>query len=194
MKSLKPFIVIVIAIALLYLYAWPQWDVVSLLRTREVELQTALGKAQELTQIRNNLMEQYNAITPLDTQKIARVVPAAYDPVKLVADVNAIGLRYGMVVKDVKLANVTEISTTGGVQAAAPAEPYIKRQLSFSTKGQYRNFISFITDLETSLQLMDLQKVEVTGSTQGPAQKVGAPQVSSGALDFKVSLYTYWIH
>jgi len=193
MKTLRPFIILVIAIALLYLYAWPQWNAVAALRTREVELQTALTKAQELTQIRNNLMEQYEAISPEDTQKITRVVPATYDPVKLVADVNAIGLRYGMVIRDVRLSNVTEISTSGAVQPAAPAEPYVKRQLSFSTSGQYRNFISFISDLETSLQLMDLQKVEVAASTQGPAQKVGAPQQPSGALDFKVSLYTYWI-
>lgn len=193
MKSLRPFIILVLAIALLYLYAWPQWNVVAALRIREVELETALGKAQELTQIRNNLMEKYSTISREDTEKIARVVPATYDPVKLVADVNAIGLRYGMIIRDVKLANVTEISSTGAVQAALPAEPYIKRQLSFSTSGQYRDLVSFITDLETSLQLMDLQKVEVTTKTQGVAQKVGAPQQSSGLLDFKVNLYTYWM-
>lgn len=193
MKSLRPFIILVIAIALLYVYAWPQWNVVAVLRTREVELETALGKAQELTQIRNSLMEKYNAISPEDTKKIARVVPATYDPVKLIADVNAIGLRHGMIIRNTKIANITEVASTGAVQAALPAEPYVKRQLSFSTSGQYRNFISFITELETSLQLMDLQKVEVSASTQGSAQKVGVPQQPSGLLEFKVSLNTYWI-
>lgn len=193
MKSLRPFVILIIAIALVYFYAWPQWGSLTLLRARQVELQTALTKAEELTRIRNNLMEQYGAISPTDIEKIARVVPATYDPVKLVADVNAIGLRYGMVIRDVKLSDVSEVSATGAVQAAGPAEPYIKRQLSFSTSGQYRNFISFISDLETSLQLMDLQKVEVTTSVRGVVQKSGVSEQSSGALDFKVTLYTYWI-
>ncbi len=191
MKTLRPFIVIAIAIGLLYLYALPRWNAVAALRTRNLELQTALGKAQELTQIRNTLMQQYEAISPDDTAKIARVVPQKYDPVKLVADINAIGLKYGMTIRDIKLSNVTEIDTTGAIRDAAPVEPYIKRQLSFSTVGQYKNFISFITDLEQSLQLMDLQKVEVMPGAQGPATKGVVSQ--AGALNFKVDLHTYWI-
>lgn len=192
MKTLRPFIVIAIAIGLLYLYAWPQWNAVALLRTRNLEIQSALGKAQELTAIRDNLMQQYNAISPDDTAKIARVVPQKYEPIKLVADVNAIGLQYGMAIRDIKLSKVTEVDTTGAVQGAAPVSPYIKRQLSFSTIGQYKNFLLFISDLETSLQLMDLQKVDVTPVTQGPVSKVGVAP-AGGTLSFKVDLYTYWI-
>jgi Tfp pilus assembly protein PilO len=196
MNTLRPFIIIGIAIGLVYLYAWPQWNAIGLLRTRNLELQTALGKAEELAQIRNRLMDQYNAISPTDTEKIARVVPEKYDPVKLVADVNAIGLGYGMIIRDVKLSSVTAAATTGAIQDAPPIEPYVKRQFSFSAVGQYRNFISFITDLETSLQLMDLHKVEVSAAPVGATPKTGTgsqtvPQ--SGSLEFKVTLYTYWI-
>jgi len=192
MKTFRPFIVIAIAFGLLYFYAKPQWNAIAALRIHELELQTALGKAQELTVIRNNLMQQYNVISPENTAKIARVVPQKYDPVKLVADISAIGLQYGMMIRDIKFSNVTEIDTTGAIQGATPAEPYIKRQLSFSTVVQYKSFIAFITDLEQSLQLMDLQKVEVMPITSGPATKVGGVS-QGGALNFKVDLHTYWI-
>lgn len=196
MSSLRPFIIVVISIAALYFYAMPQWDRIGELKARNSEIQTALGKAQELNQIRTELMGQYNSISPENTAKIARVVPAVYDPVKLVADVNALALQYGMTIRDIKFADTVDVSATGAIQAAAPAQPYIKRDISFTTKGQYRNFISFLSDVEQSLQLMDVQKIDISGGTQvQQTQGTQKPVAGStnGNLDFKVTLHTYWI-
>lgn len=190
MNSLRPLIIIAIAIALLYLYAWPQWNTIGTLRAQNIELQSALGKAQELTEIRNQLMEQYSSISPVDTERIGRVVPATYDPLKLITDVNTIGLRYGMMIRNIKMTSPAETSNTGTIEAVAPAEPFVKREFSFSTTGQYRNFISFLTELESSLQLMDIDKVEITTSTTAPKQ---AGAQTTGALSFNITLRTYWI-
>lgn len=187
MNGLKPLIVIAVAVALLYLYTWPQWNTVAALRARNVELQTALTKAQELNTLRNRLLDQYNAISPADTEKISKVVPAQYDPIKLVADINALAVRHGMLVRDVKIISPTQTSQTGAVVTASPEEPYTKRELSFTTQGQYRNFISFLSELEVSLQLLDLEKVDITAAPKS------SPTQSATNLDFKVTLNTYWI-
>lgn len=187
MKSLRPFIILALAAALLYFYAWPQWNKIATLRTQHVEVKSALSKAQEITQIRNQLNEQYNAISAADTAKIAKVVPAVYDPVKLIADINGLAVGYGMVIRGVAIVNPQEVSTSGAIQAPAPAEIYKKRQLSFTTAGQYRNFISFLSGLEQSLQLIDIERVEIS------AAQTTTKGSSAGTLDFKVTVDTYWI-
>lgn len=187
MKSLRPFIIIALAIGALYIYVWPQWQTIGTLRTRHVELQSALVKGQELATLRDQLLAQYNAIPQADMDKISRVVPNKYDPVKLVTDINAVASKYGMFIKGVKITDTALESTSGAIQAAPEVEIYNKKELSFATEGQYKNFVAFISDLEKSLQLLDIQKVEIV-SRQNATK--GAP----AGLEFKVSVTTYWMN
>lgn len=187
MKSLKPFIIIILGIALAYLYTWPQWNKMAALRVHELELSQALTKAQELTVIRDRLIAQYDTISPADTEKIKKVVPETFDPVKLVADLNSVATTYGMVVRDVKISPQKAPETNGVIQTAPPVEIYKKNTVSFGVQGTYRNFIAFLGDLEKSLQLLDIEKIEVDSG-----QKTTKDAVNT-SLNFKIFLHTYSI-
>jgi len=189
MKSTTSFLIIVVSIAVLALYAWPQWQTVSALQDKHAELQDAQFKAQELTQLRNNLIAQYDAIPNEEIQKVRKVVPAEYNPIKLAADINAIALRQGMVVREVSFADTQDMSSTGdgSIVDAPPATPYKVVRVSLSTEGQYRNFISLISDLERNLQLLDITNVDIVTKTEGE-------RGSLPVLDFKIILDTYWMN
>jgi Tfp pilus assembly protein PilO len=65
-------------------------------------------------------------------------------------------------------------------------KPYGEFTLSFTTTGQYKNFLSFISDLEQNLRLVDISAVEFKLS-EGAERGVG------DSLSYKVTLKTYWL-
>jgi len=176
MKNLTPFILIILAIGLGYFYTWPQWQKTQVLRAKQAELTSALEKAQEVQRIREELNLKYSTISPLDALRISRVVPARYDSIKLVADLNDIANRNSMSLKDVKSKDqASTVASSGMVEAPAPVQPYRSVEFTLSTEGQYKNFIAFIGDLEKSLQLLDIEKVTVGGSGRDRHRPVCRP-------------------
>jgi len=187
MKSLNSFIFIVIAAALGYVYAWPQWQKIQTLTARETELTGALEKANQIEVIKQELVTKYDAISETDTKKISKVVPVRFDPIKLVADINDIAARYNLVIRETKFGEDASVAPGGGVvKDVQPMKSYQTITLNFNTSGQYRSLYSFISDLEKSLQLMDIQKVSIA-----PAQK---GKESDSSLNFNITLDTYWMN
>lgn len=189
MKSLTAFIIIAVSIGLSAFYTWPQWQTVSTLKDKYTQLQDALKKANQLSQIRNELITRYNAIPLEEIERVGKVVPADYNPITLTADIHAIALRYGMVIKSTSFADQTDSSNSNGgiVTEAPPVTPYKIVAVSFSTEGSYKNFLLFLTDLEKNLQILDITHVDITAKS---AQERGG----GGMLDFKITLDTYWMN
>lgn len=190
MKSLTAFIITTVSIALLAFYAWPQWQTVSSLQQKNTQLKDALSNAEKLTALRNELITRYNAIPSEEMVKVGKVVPKQYDPLKLTADINALAMRYGMVVKGATFINRAEISNpgTGAVVEAQPlVSPYKVVAASFSIEGQYKDFVLLLADLEKNLQILDVTNVDIT--SKSAKEKSG-----SASLDFKITLDTYWMN
>lgn len=189
MKSLTALIIIVVSISVLYFYAWPQWQSVSELQDKHAQLKDAQFKAQELSKLRNNLVTQYNAIPPEEIEKVNKVIPVQYNPVKLAADISSIALRNGMVIKNVSFVDKKDVSNPGdgSVVAAQPTTPYRVVEVLFSTEGQYKNFTLFLADLEKNLQILDISKVDIVRKTDSEKSPVSM-------LDFKITLDTYWMN
>ncbi|MCX6703117.1 MAG: type 4a pilus biogenesis protein PilO [Candidatus Zambryskibacteria bacterium] len=189
MKNLIPFILIIFAAGMLYFYSFPEWKKTQSLKSKQTELNLALGQAQELKKIREELTVRYNAISPTESEKINKVIPARYDPIKLVADLNSLGLKYGMPVRDVSISADSFKETGGAIEAPAPATPYKVVKLKFSVEGQYKNFYAFLSDIEKSLQLLGIQKVSVTTE-----KKSNSKEASTGSLGYEITLDTYWMN
>lgn len=190
MKSFTAFIIISISIALSAFYTWPQWQTVSTLQDKNTQLQDALEKANRLSKLRNDLKTQYDAIPTEEIEKVGKVVPVQYDPIKLTADIQSVALKHAMVIQDVTFTNRTDISNSGmggAVTEAPPATPYKVVALNLSTKGQYKNFVAFLADLEKNLQILDVTKVDITA--QSTQERGGV-----GVLDFKITLDSYWMN
>lgn len=186
MKSLTSLILIIIAGAVGYVYTWPQWQKIQALNERQAELTDALERAEQIDLIKRDLEVKYDTIALEDTKRINRVVPEKFEPIKLIADINDLAARYSLVVRGTTFAEESPDSSRGVVKDVAPVAPYKIVTLSFGTSGQYRSLYSFISDLEKSLQLMDIKKVSIA-----PAQD---SESSRGALDITLTLDTYWMN
>jgi Tfp pilus assembly protein PilO len=182
MKNFTPLFLIAFAIIIGYLYVLPQYGKINTLRAHQMELSTTLDQAKKISELRNTLSAQVQAIAPADLDKLKRVFPAVYDPVKLASDIEIVAKRNGVVVRDVKTQIPTD-SSRDTVIAPTTVTPYKVVQLIFTAKGSYLGFYNFLKSLESSVQILDVKKVSIAGSKSS---------TNTTSLDFEITLDTYW--
>lgn len=182
MKTSTSILILVIAITLSFFYVKPQYDKLNLLKFEYAQYEDALNKAKELKVVRDQLLEKYKSIPDEDIDKLKKVVPEKYNPIKLVADLNGIAGKYGMVLSDVTIKENNQVASIN--EGPENISLYKIVSVDFSTKGSYENFILILKDLENNVQLADVKTLAVSPLKEGE---------KSIGLNFKVSVDTYWL-
>jgi len=178
MKSLFPILFIIVAGGLFFGFIQPSWDRIKDLREEESQFDLALTRSRDLQQLRDGLLSKYNTLSPVSLNRLAKMLPDNVDNVRLVLDIDSIAARYGMRVRDVLLEEDTSRVERGEI---GPSETrFDSRILSFSVTGSYTEFRAFLEDLEQSLRLVDVMKIEFEAS-------------DSGVYDYSLSIKTYWL-
>jgi Tfp pilus assembly protein PilO len=178
MKSLFPILFIIAAGALFFMVLDPAYDRIKILRVEEAKFNDALTRSRELQQVRDQLLSRYNTFARGDIERLEKFLPDHIDNVRLILDLDSIAARYGMRLRGVALESSETRAQRGQV---GPSENgYESLALSFSVTGSYNEFRAFLADLEQSLRLVDLIRVEFTSN-------------GSGIYDYSVSLKTYWL-
>ena len=118
-----------------------------------------------------------------------KFLPKQIDDVRLVLDVNTIALENKIELTDIEIQDLSQATNTSGSgrsgssriqEPAAPAGVSVL-SLSFSFESDYKNFLNFLIDLESSLRVMDVTELTFEESD------------TSGNYNFSVSLQTYWL-
>ncbi|MEQ1500548.1 MAG: hypothetical protein ABL917_04240, partial [Parcubacteria group bacterium] len=124
MKNSIPFILIPLSIAVIYFYVLPQYSTITDLRVKKIQLQETVAKTKEMSALSQDLLAQYNAIPENDKLKIQNMIPAHFDSVKLISDINSVAIKHGMKVKTAKaedtFKNVQSQVDVSGSQASTP--------------------------------------------------------------------------
>jgi Tfp pilus assembly protein PilO len=185
MKNIISLIIIIVSIAAIFLYLMPEYSTLGDLRTTKTSYESALASAKQLQSVRDTLLNSYNAISDTDKANLNKMIPPNFDSVKLVSDISTDAAQYGMSISQVKISNVnapTNASRPGSSGVATST--YRTIQIAFASTGSYTSLVSFIKDLESSIELLDLEKLTIESS----------PSVTPGGketLGFGVTLNTY---
>ncbi len=175
---------LIAAIGIFVVYTKPAYDTVQTQAAETASYDAALTKAAQLQQLKQGLLSRYNAFNANDVARLQKLLPDHVDNVALVLDLDSLASHYGL-----GLANVTvsqpksEQATT--VIGSTSGQKYDSLTLAFVTHGTYDQFRSFINDLETSLRIVDLEDLSITGGDQSLG---GIP-----TYDYKITLRTYWL-
>lgn len=186
-KGLISVIGILAAVGIFFFYTKPTYDSAQSVRGQIAEYDAALVKANELQERKQALLKKYNDFLPEDRDRLQKLLPDHVDNVRLILDLDNIASRRGMAMQNVV------VSTPGAGQSTQTAvgtissskQKYDVLTTKFSTQGSYAAFQQLITDLETSLRLMDLVDLKVN---QGVPNPVGEP-----LFTYEVTLRTYWL-
>jgi Tfp pilus assembly protein PilO len=199
MRFIMPIVIIVIAVAVFFVFANPLYNDISALKTQVASYNEALDNSKALENARDSLTAQENAINPDNLAKIQKLLPENVDNIRLILEIGQIALPYGMVLKNVKY-NATDTTTTAAPVATGAVVPvsaanavskdYGIFNLEFSISGSYDNFINFTKDLEKNLRIVDVSSI--TFSSDATAS-VGSKAVSSEIYNFDFKIRTYWL-
>ena len=182
-------VLILAAGAIFFMYTRPTYDSVQVQALQIAQYDSALDKAAQLQAVKQNLLTKYNNFSPADLDRLKKLLPDHVDNVALILDLDNLASHYGLGLSNVDVstpASATASKTAVGALGAAGLK-HDSLNIKFSTHGTYTQFSEFLRDLETSLRVVDLVSLSISGaSTQGEGTQEPIYQYS-------VSLRTYWL-
>lgn len=177
MRFISGIIFIVLAIGLFFGLTNPKYQTTKQVRDKVAQLDEALDKAKELTELRDTLTVQYNSFTEEELKEINTLIPDSIDTVRLIIDVDNIADSHNLT-----LLNIAVSGDAGTEQIVGPdSRPYGVMALSFNVSTTYDQFKTFLGDLERSLRLLDIDTISF-----------GQPDIT-GRTIYTVRAKTYWL-
>ena len=169
------------AIGLFVLFTNPTYQTIKDLQVQNNSYDDALNKAKELHTVRDGLITKRNAFPPADIDKLQHILPDNVDNIRLIIDISNIAARHNLALTNVELGDLNPKKTAkAGVEGGADPVGSVVVGFSVST-ANYDDFLSFVTDLEHSLRLVDINKIAFSSG--------------SGTLTtYAMSVRTYWLH
>ena len=191
MKALTPFILILISIGLYFVYISPTWTGIAEQKIKRDEYLNVVSKSEELRAKRDEVLATYNSISESDIARLNKLVPAKFNDVLFLNDLNAMATRYSLAVSNVKIdvpkdnANISNSSAP-----VVSVGTYKTITVTLSLKGDYAEFGRFLRELESSLQLMDVASLSVK-SSGGSSSGSGVQKVSDNSYEYVMEIHTY---
>ncbi len=162
----------------------PRYKNMSGSRAKLVELQDTLGKATQLRAIREQLKNQYDSFTATQLSQLETLLPSHVDNVKFSAiDIKRLADQNGLVLKDANTIEPDAAVTNKGKEI----DPLGRIDLEFSLAGSYAGFVSFLSQLERSLRIVDVRSVSFAQQPPRPNELVADQYV------FDLVVSTYWL-
>ena len=160
MKAAIPFLIICLCVGVYFLYISPiETEIKSLIIKRD-QYYDVLTKSKEIKDRRDAILKQYDSISSGDCTKLDKIIPPKWSPMIFINDINGIAGKDGVIVKDFR-AGAEQTADRG----TAAAELYKTNTASFTVIAPYGQFKKFLTDMESSLSLMDITGLSVKGQS-----------------------------
>lgn len=162
----------------------PRYKQAQTLKKDVASFDSRLSTADALKAQREELIKKYDSISKADLDNIKVLLPDTVDNIRLIIQLDALSTKNGLSsLKDVQYDTNSTSSKPEVLQNNIP-KPYGEFTMSFSTSGPYKNFLSFISDLEQNLRLVDIVEVKFV-QPNNPA--------GLDSMVYNVKLKTYWL-
>jgi hypothetical protein len=183
-RNITALILLVLAIGIYFTYTSGQIAVLNSIQAENSQYLSAIDNAKKLINLRDSVLNQYNAISDADKARLDKIVPDNIDNIRLTIDISGIAARHGI--------TATGITTSADAKSSAAAtapNPGLTTSasgslstvtVSFGVTTTYANFISFLEDLERSLRILDITGITLSAS-------------ANGVYTYGVTMNTYWL-
>jgi Tfp pilus assembly protein PilO len=170
MKAFLPFVIIGICVAMYFMYISP--IIKNDISTQKQELaqyNAVLEKVEDLKVQREAALKAYQDIPESDKEKLTKIIPEKFSGVLFLKDISAIVAHQGMTLEGYTV-NTSQTAEHEAVDVGTPKAKTIT--ISFKVSGKYAQIISFLKDIETNMQLLDITDLNITPSTDPKTQEV----------------------
>lgn len=158
-----------------YTFLYPVWQEFQSLRERNLELQQESAEFDFLTQRRDALIEEVNAISAEQRDLIDKAIPVGAKAAEFMVDLEIITKKRGLILKRLDLAGTVEVKAATPGQpvtglrpsAATTKESILEFPVGLNVAGSYESFKEFLRDLEKNLRLIDVQDISFIAPPKG---------------------------
>ncbi|MFA5745119.1 MAG: hypothetical protein WC887_02805 [Candidatus Paceibacterota bacterium] len=183
-NHILPSIALLFAIGIFFFYVKPTWSgPIAEAKIAIVNDDQALVAAEKYTAQQNQLASERNAIDPANLAKLNVLLPDSVDNVGIIVNLNALAARSGFSLSNIDVtsssANTQGVSSEGTLPIS-DTSPTSSVDLSLSAVGTYASFQSFLTGIEKSQRILDVQNITVSGS-------------ETGIYKYSMTLRLYWL-
>jgi Tfp pilus assembly protein PilO len=187
MRYIFLIILIALSIGAFTMYVQPRYRALKETRQAVASYSSNLDTAEKLKTSREELIQKYNNISKADLDSLKTLLPDSVDNIRLIIQIDSLAARNGLsTVRGVEYQTQDKTAASSAVQSPdAARRPYGEFVISFQTTGQYKNFLSFLSDLEENLRLVDVMKVDFVPS--------GGTASLAGNMQYTVTIKTYWL-
>jgi len=186
-RNITALILIVLAVGIYFTYTSGQITVLNSIQAENNQYISAINNAKKLINLRDSVLNQYNAISDSDKARLDKLVPDNVDNVRLIIDISGIASRHGVTAAGITTSADTNSSAAGSTAPKTGLNPVVAGTsglstvtVSFSVTTTYDNFIVFLQDLERSLRILDVTSITLSAS-------------ANGTYTYGVALNTYWL-
>ena len=183
---------------LFFSYVNPRYQEIKGLQAQVAAYDNALNNAKQLEEAKSQLLATYNEIPQDSIEKLNKLLPDNVDNIRLILEIESIGAKYGMGIKDVQFnADATKKNQTASPIEASTDQTQLENKdygifdMSFSSDGTYPNFVLFMKDLEKSLRIVDVKGVDFSSSDSSSAAPSFAQ--TKDAIKYKIDIRTFWL-
>ena len=181
MQFFIPLILIIIAGGLFVSWIDPQYQDIKDKQVEKASYSETLTKTVEIREFRNNIQDRYNEIAQEDLERLEKMLPVHIDNIRLILDINNVANARQMTIRDIKIDLDDNAEDTTDI-SAVDLTSYGSVGFHFTVVTTYENFKDFLSDLSSSLRVIDVTSVEI-----------GAIEEESDFYRFNVGIQTYWL-
>jgi hypothetical protein len=169
---------IVIAGAIFFMFGKPQLAGLESLNLQKESYNQSIEDLTRGEEVKNALLAKLDSVPVEDLKKVDTILPEKPNIVALVSEIDSIASKRGILIRNINSGGQGNFSA--GVGEVAPQRNYNSLTLTFDFDSNYENLKYFLTELESSLRLLDVRSVNFSGSDK------------AGMQNYKVSLDVYW--
>lgn len=183
MKLIFSIFILAGAVAVFFLFARPELDKITILQAEESEIAQSLAELQELAKLRDTLLSQYNAVNPLDIERLDKIVPSKIDSGLLIAELEAFSQQYNIVLNSISISDERQQrqqqQQRGGVVRETAEQPFQKLPISLQAAGTYGSIRDFLKRLEINTRVIDITQMRFSSGEED-------------FFEFQIEADTYW--
>jgi hypothetical protein len=189
-KFITAIILIIVGVGLIVTYARSNYEQYQAVNKRSAEYDSALSLAGRLTDLQDDLNQQYQNIPIDQRERLEKLLPTNIDTVRLTVEIDKIASDNSVVISDLEFATNNDNNQDEDLSLEASDEPeifdedqnYSSVDMAFKAIGDYEMLNNFIADLENNLRLTDIQSLNVDVVTD-----------DNNAMIYDLVIRTYWL-
>lgn len=166
-----------------FMYISPTISEIKGLAAEKAEYDSVLLKAGDISAKTGTILEEYNSIPEEDIAKLNKIITNTYDSVAFANDLNNLATDFGLSVVGIKDSIPNASNRADAVVDSSNPTPFKTNIVNLSLTGDYDKFVSFLTNLESSLRLIDVKSLSVN------SLKTDESKIDS--YDFKLEIIVY---